>query len=49
MIDCNNVEHLVEIESTKKFWGQTLGKNGPKSGPKLGFWPFSQVWLVSFP
>ena len=33
----------------KKFWGPNLGRNGPKSGPVLGFLPFSQVWFVSFP
>ena len=29
--------------------GVKFGPNGPKSGSKLGFSPFSQVWLISFP
>ena len=29
----------------KKFWGP----KGPKSGPKLGFLPFSQIWFICFP
>ena len=33
----------------KKFWGPNLGQNEPKSGLKLGFWLFSQGWLISFP
>ena len=33
----------------KKFLGPNLGKNGPKSGPKLVFLSFSQVWFISFP
>ena len=33
----------------KKFWGPNLGHNMPKSGPKLVFLPFSQVWFISFP
>ena len=33
----------------KKFWQHGFGPNGPKSGPKLGFLPFSQVWFISFP
>ena len=32
----------------KIFWGPNLGQNGPKSGPKLGFLPFSQDWFISF-
>ena len=31
------------------FLGPNLGQNGPKSGPKLGFLPFSQIWFISFP
>ena len=26
-----------------------MGQNGPKSGPKLFFLPFSQILLVNFP
>ena len=35
----------------KKFlFEPTFGPKEPKSGPKLGFfWPFSQVWFISFP
>ena len=29
--------------------GSKFGANGPKSGQKLGFSPFSLVWFVSFP
>ena len=32
----------------QKFWEPNLGQNRPKSGPKLGFLPFSQV-ATSFP
>ena len=33
----------------KTFLGSKSGLNRPKSGPKLGFLPFSQVWCISFP
>ena len=33
---------------TSKIWRSEFGPSGPKSGPKLGFLPFSQVWLISF-
>ena len=29
-------------------WTRT-GQSRPKSGPKLGFWLFSQVWFISLP
>ena len=32
-----------------KFWRPEFGLNGPKSGPKLDFFSFSQVWFISFP
>ena len=32
----------------KKNWGLNLGQKRPKSDQKL-FFPFSQVWLISFP
>ena len=38
--------HLEEVKITKIFFGLQCG---PKSCPKLGFHPFSQVWLISFP
>ena len=34
-----------EVKLTKKIWGP----NEPKSGPKLVFFAFSQVWSISFP
>ena len=49
VIACNNVEHLVEEKPRKKFGGTNLGKNRQKSGPKIVFLPFSQVWFISFP
>ena len=33
----------------QKIWGPKSGSSRPKSGPKLGFLPFSQVWFISFP
>ena len=33
----------------KKSFGLEFGPNGAKSDSKLGFLPFSQVWLISFP
>ena len=33
----------------KDFWRPNLGKSGSKSGPKLGFLIFYQVWFISFP
>ena len=33
----------------KNILGPNLGQNEPKSGPKLGFLPFSQAWFISFP
>ena len=33
----------------KKFGGPKFVPKGPKSGLKLGFLPFSQVLLISFP
>ena len=33
----------------KKNWQPEFGPYGPKSGSKLGFLPFSQVWFISFP
>ena len=32
----------------KKVLGIKFDQNGPKSRPKLGFWKFSQVWLINF-
>ena len=32
-----------------KILGTKFGPNELKSGPKLVFLPFSQVWLISFP
>ena len=49
MIACTNAQHLVEVKLIKKNCGPNLGQNGPKLGPKLGFWPISQVWFISFP
>ena len=33
----------------KKNWQSEFGPKGPKSGPKLGFLSFSEVWFISFP
>ena len=33
----------------QKIWQPAFGANGPKSGPKLVFLPFPQVWFISFP
>ena len=42
-------QHLVEVKSMKKlFGGFKFLKNWSKSGPKLGFSLFSQVWFISF-
>ena len=30
----------------KKNWRPEFGPTGPKSGLKLGFFPFSQFWLI---
>ena len=38
----------MEVKSTKKSLGLKFGPKEQKSGPKLGFMPFSQVWLISF-
>ena len=32
----------------EKNWDSWFVSNGPKSGPKLGFLPFCQVWFISF-
>ena len=37
------------MKPTKKIWGANLWQNGPKSDPKLVFFPFSQVQFISFP
>ena len=34
---------------TKKIWQPEFVPNGSKSGPKLSFWTFSEVWFISFP
>ena len=36
-------------KTSQKFSGAHLWPNRQKSGPKLVFLPFSQVWLISFP
>ena len=41
----NNVDINLKITT---LGGPNLGQNGPKSGPKLGFQTFSQVWFTSF-
>ena len=33
----------------KKFWRLEFGPNEPKSGARLSFLPFSQVWFITFP
>ena len=33
----------------EKIWRPKYGPNEPKSGPKLVFFPFSQVWFIGFP
>ena len=33
----------------KMFWGPKFGPNRAKSGPKLGFLTYFQVWFISFP
>ena len=38
-----------EKKTMKKILGANFWPNGPKSGPKIGFSPFSQVWFISFP
>ena len=43
MIAWNNVLLLVEVKLTKKNLGSNFWSSGPKSGPKLGFLPFSEV------
>ena len=49
MIVCNTVYDVVEVRPTKKILGPKFGPIKPKSGPKLGFLLFSQVWFISFP
>ena len=49
MIAWNNLKLIVEVKPAKKIWGPKFGPNGPKSGPKLGFLSFFQVWFISFP
>ena len=39
----------VRFKKKKKDWWPEFGANEPKSGPKQGFLPFSQVWFISFP
>ena len=36
-------------KTRKKILRPKFGSNKPKSGRKLGFWLFSQVWFISFP
>ena len=51
IIAYNNVYYLVEIKATKNFFGGGWvgGQFWAKTGQKLGFQPFSQVWFISFP
>ena len=37
-----------QILKKKKNWQAEFGPNGPKSGPKLGVFSFSQIWSISF-
>ena len=36
-------------KTRRNIWGPKFGPNRPKSGPKLCFMLFSQVWFISFP
>ena len=38
----------LNSQKKKKNGDPNLGLEVPKSGPKLGFSPFSEVWFVSF-
>ena len=38
----------MEVNPTKKIWKPKFGPNGPKSGPKLGFSSFPQVYFAIF-
>ena len=49
MIAWNNVLLLVEVKFAKKKWGPKFWSNWLKSDPNLGFWPFCEVWFISFP
>ena len=42
------VDHDIEW-LRKKIWRPEFERKGTKSGPKLGFLPFSHVWFISFP
>ena len=48
MIVCGNVYSRGKTHE-KKLRGLKFWSNRPKSGPKLGFLLFSQVWFISFP
>ena len=49
MIACDNVQNLAVVKrEKKKFQRPNLEPNGPKSGLKLVFLLFSQVWIISF-
>ena len=49
MIASKNVQQLVERKiNDKKFFGAKFGPEEDKSGPKLCFLPFSQVWFITF-
>ena len=48
MIAGINVELLEELKCIENIWGPKFRPNGTKSGPKLSFLPFFQVWFISF-
>ena len=48
MIAWNIFELLVEIKLAGKKNGPIFGPNWPKSGPKIGFVSFFQVWFIGF-
>ena len=50
----DTVQQCLQLGKTlgkthKKIRRPKLGPNGPKSGPKLLFLSFFQVWFISFP
>ena len=48
VIASDNVKHLVEVKARKIFLGPKFDPDRPKSGRKLNFSQFSEVWFISF-
>ena len=48
----DSLQHCLRCsrgKTHKKILGPKFGPVKPRSGPKLGFLLFSQVWFISFP